>query len=208
MNWQSFFSNKRTRTQFILTVVLLAILMLSFSQFLQFIEKRKGVTLPDPLLNTFSPINLTWLTFSLIYLSIIWFVISIRKDPFKLMIALQSYGLMVIFRTMAMYLVPFEPPETLLSLNDPFVQLFGKGEILTKDLFFSGHTGTLFLLFLLTESKKLKILFLISTVIVGIAVLLQHVHYSIDVFIAPFVAYTAFRIIKVLHERKSLKIQQ
>ena len=58
---------------------------------------------------------------------------------------------MVIFRTSAINLVPLEPPDTILLLNDPFVQLFGKGEILTKDLFFSGHTGTLFLLFLLAR---------------------------------------------------------
>ena len=206
MNWSSFFNNKRYRTEFILTVVLLAILMFSFSQFLQFIEKRKGVSLPDPLLNTFSPIDLTWLTFGLIYLSIILFVISVRKRPDKLMIALQAYGLMVIFRTIAMYLVPLEAPETLLSLNDPFVQFFGKGEVLTKDLFFSGHTGTLFLLFLLTENKKLKVIFLISTLVVGSAVLLQHVHYSIDVFIAPFVAYSSFRIVKIYSEKFLLKI--
>ena len=148
--------------------------MLSFSQFLQFIEKRKGVILPDPLLNSFSPIDFTWLTFSLIYLSIIVFFISVIKEPDKILIALQAYGLMVIFRTIAMYLVPLEAPKTIILLNDPFVQLFGKGEILTKDLFFSGHTGTLFLLFLLSENKVLKAIFLISTTFVGAAVLLQH----------------------------------
>jgi hypothetical protein len=199
MTWQSFFSNKRNRNEFILTVVLLAILMISFSQFLQFIEKRNGVSLPDPILNAFSPLNLTWLTFTLIYLSIVLFLFSLRKDPYKIIIALQAYGLMVIFRTIAMYLVPLEAPKTILLLNDPFVQLFGKGEILTKDLFFSGHTATLFLLFLLTKNKILKVIFLVSTVTVGIAVLLQHVHYSIDVFVAPFVAYGAFGIITSLH---------
>lgn len=203
MNWKSFFNNKRNRTEFILTVVLLAILMISFSKFLQFLENRKGVVLPDPLLNLFSPVNLTWLTFILIYLSIIIFLISVIKDPLKLMTALQAYGLMVLIRTIAMYLVPLEPPETLLLLNDPFVQLFGKGEILTKDLFFSGHTATLFLLFLLTKNKILKIIFLMSAVTVGIAVLLQHVHYSIDVFIAPFIAYSAFKIITNLHIKNS-----
>ena len=204
MNWKSFFNIKRNNNEFILTIILLAILMISFSQFLQFIEKRNGAVLPDPLLNIFSPIDLTWLTFSLIYLSIIVFLISIIKEPDKLLIAMQAYGLMVIFRTIAMYLVPLEPPETMLLLNDPFVQLFGKGEILTKDLFFSGHTATLFLLFLLTEKKTLKFIFLISTFIVGISVLLQHVHYSIDVFVAPFVAYSSYRIIKIYREKISL----
>ena len=204
MNWKSFFNIKRNRNEFILTIILLAILMISFSQFIQFIEKRNGAVLPDPLLNIFSPIDLTWLTFSLIYLSIIVFLISIIKEPDKLLIAMQAYGLMVIFRTIAMYLVPLEPPETMLLLNDPFVQLFGKGEILTKDLFFSGHTATLFLVFLLTEKKTLKFIFLISTFIVGISVLLQHVHYSIDVFVAPFVAYGSYRIIKIYREKISL----
>ena len=204
MNWKSFFNIKRNRNEFILTIILLAILMISFSQFLQFIEKRNGAVLPDPLLNIFSPIDLTWLTFSLIYLSLILFLFSVAKEPDKLLIAMQAYGLMVIFRTIAMYLVPLEPPETMLLLNDPFVQLFGKGEILTKDLFFSGHTATLFLLFLLTEKKTLKFIFLISTFIVGISVLLQHVHYSIDVFVAPFVAYGSYRIIKIYREKISL----
>lgn len=206
MNWKSFFSNKRNKFKFIITVILLAILMLSFSQFLQFIENRKGVSLPDPLLNTFTPINLTWLTFSLIYLSIVLFVISVIKEPNKILTALQAYGLMVIFRAIAMYLVPLEAPETLLVLNDPFVQLFGKGEILTKDLFFSGHTGTLFLIFLLTEKKTLKFIFLISTFIVAASVILQHVHYSIDVFIAPFVAYSSYRIIRIYRDRISEKL--
>lgn len=85
------------------------------------------------------------------------------------------------------------------------LQLFGKGEILTKDLFFSGHTGTLFLLFLLVENKYLKTIFLAATILVGSAVLLQHVHYSVDVFVAPFVAYGSFRIIKVLHLQKQSK---
>jgi hypothetical protein len=207
MSWKTFFQNKKSRTEFIFTLLVLVPLMLSFSQFILFIEQREGVVLNDPLLNTFNPINLTWLTFSLIYLSLIMFVVSVFKDPQKLMIGLQSYGLMVIFRTIAMYLTPLDAPGTLLVLDDPFVQLFGKGDVLTKDLFFSGHTGTLFLLFLLAENKTLKILFLISTIMVGSAVLLQHVHYSIDVFVAPFVAYCSYRIIKKSHTKFSKEIK-
>jgi len=119
------------------------------------------------------------------------------------MIALQTYGLMVIIRTIAMYLTPFEVPEKLILLNDPFVQLFGQGAVLTKDLFFSGHTATLFLLFLLAENKALKITFLISTIIVGTAVLLQHIHYSVDVFIAPFVAYSALKLVLYFHNKNA-----
>jgi len=207
MNWKSFFSNKRNRTEFIITVIILIVLMISFSQFLQFVEHREGVVLSDPILKAFNPFDLTWLTFALIYLSLIIFIVTSFNKPDKLLIAFQAYGLMVIFRIIAMYLTPFDAPETLLQLNDPFVQLFGKGEILTKDLFFSGHTGTLFLLSLLAENKSLKIIFLIFTLTVGTAVLLQHVHYAIDVFVAPFFAYGSYKIIKKLHIKFSKKTQ-
>jgi membrane-associated phospholipid phosphatase len=123
------------------------------------------------------------------------------------LIAFQAYGLMLIFRTIAMYLTPFEAPEKILLLNDPFVQFFAKGDILTKDLFFSGHTGTLFLVFLLAENKTLKTIFLILTILVGSAVLLQHVHYSVDVFVAPFVAYGSYKIINKIHSKISAEIK-
>jgi hypothetical protein len=199
MTWKSFLKNKKNLAEFIITMISLTVVLISFSQFLHFIEQREGVVLSDPVLRAFNPIYLTWLTFALIYLSLIIFVVTSFNKPDKLLIAFQAYGLMVIFRSIAMYLTPFEAPESILLLNDPFVQLFGEGDVLTKDLFFSGHTGTLFLLFLLAENKTLKSIFLISTIMVGTAVLLQHVHYSIDVFVAPFVAYGAYRIIKNLH---------
>jgi len=196
MTWKSFISKKKYLIEFIITILLLIILMLSFSQFLLFIEQREGVTLNDPLLNFFTPIDLTWFTFAVIYLSIILFLITVCKNPLNLMIALQAYGLMVVFRTIAMYLVPLEPPVQMILLNDPFVQLLGQGDILTKDLFFSGHTATLFLLYLLTSKNKIRIVFLAATFAVAAAVLIQRVHYSIDVFAAPFFAYTSFRLIK------------
>jgi membrane-associated phospholipid phosphatase len=178
--------------------------MISFSQFLQFIEGREGAVLNDPLLNLFNPIDLTWLTFAVIYLSVILFLFTILLKPFKLMLALQTYALMVIFRAVAMYLTPLNPPSGIILLDDPFVQMFGSGEIFTKDLFFSGHTATLFLLFLLTENKKLKFIFLTATLAVGACVLLQKVHYSIDVFAAFFFAFLAFRIIKYFHRTEMI----
>jgi len=204
MIWQSFLRNKRYSTEFIITALLLILIMISFSQFLQYIEGRDGVVLNDPLLNLFNPVDLTWLTFSVIYLSIILFFSTVLLKPYKLMLALQAYGLMIIFRAIVMYFTPLNPPHGIMLLDDPFVQLFGNGEIFTKDLFFSGHTATLFLLFLLSENKKLKTVFLISTLIVGACVLLQKVHYSIDVFAAFFFAFFAFRIVNYFHKTEMI----
>jgi len=203
ITWKSFLKDKKSLTEFIITMIVLIVVLISFSQFLNFIEQREGVVLSDPILMAYNPVDLTWLTFTLIYLSLFFFIVTMVNKPDKLLIALQAYSLMVIFRTIAMYLTPFEAPETSLLLDDPFVQLFGQGEILTKDLFFSGHTGTLFLLFLLAENRTMKYIFLLFTLTVGTAVLLQHVHYSVDVFVAPFIAFGAYRIINNLHNKFS-----
>ena len=199
MNWKEFIKGKRT--EFIITILLLAVILFIFPNFLVFVEGRQGVTLADPILELFNPIDLTWLTFGLIYISLIVAIFSFAAKPEILLLALQSYSLLIIFRMMVMYSAPLDAPERMILLNDPFVQFFGSGEVLTKDLYFSGHTATLFLLFLVSDKKHLKIIFLISTVLVGIAVLLQHVHYTIDVLAAPFFAYSSYKIAKILNER-------
>lgn len=201
MNWKEFLTNKKKQKELIVTIPLLATILFIFPQFLQYIETRPGVVLPDPILALFNPIDLTWLTFGLIYLSIVITVFSLAKKPEKLIFAVQCYALLVLFRLVVMYLLPLEAPAKLLPLNDPFVQIFGTGEILTKDLFFSGHTATLFLLSLIIEKRSFKILFLSSTILVGTAVLLQHVHYTVDVIAAPFFAYTSYKIINWLKNK-------
>ncbi len=196
MSWKNFLTEKRNKAELITTVLLLAVILTFLANFLNFIEARKGVVLSDPILNLFDPINLTWLIFALIYISIIAAVINLWNNPKKLLFAIQLYILMVVVRIAAMYLLPLEPPATMIVLKDPFVEFFGTGQTLTKDLFFSGHTATLFILFLVSEKKIIKAVFMISTILVAIAVLLQHVHYTIDVFAAVFFTYTCYRILK------------
>ena len=61
------------------------------------------------------------------------------------------------------------------------------------NFFYSGHTGFPFLLALIFwESKGLRYLFIALSIFFGITVLLAHVHYSIDVFSAPFIVYGVF----------------
>lgn len=194
MNWKEFIKGKRNRIEFVTTLILLAVVLTLLTNFLNFVESRSGVVLPDPILSFFNPVDLTWLIFAFIYISLIIAIVSLIKDPKRLMFALQVYTLMIIVRIVAMYLLPLNPPEKMIILKDPFVEFFSTGKSLTKDLFFSGHTATLFILFLVSEKKILKTLFLISTIIVAISVLLQHVHYTIDVFAAFFFTYTCYKI--------------
>jgi hypothetical protein len=68
--------------------------------------------------------------------------------------------------------------------------------------FFSGHTGLPFLTALIFWGKPLpRNIFLWISGIFGVAVLLAHVHYSIDVFAAPFMAYGIFKICEKVFSR-------
>ena len=63
------------------------------------------------------------------------------------------------------------------------------------NLFFSSHTGFPFLMALIFWDRDgWRRFFIAATVVFGAAVLLAHVHYSIDVFAAPFMSYGIFAI--------------
>ncbi|WP_367606814.1 phosphatase PAP2-related protein [Legionella sp. W05-934-2] len=67
------------------------------------------------------------------------------------------------------------------------------------DMFFSGHVGWLFLLYLIFyPMKRCRRVFLSVSVLFGLSVVLGHIHYSIDVFSAPFMTFTIFHMSKWL----------
>lgn len=180
------------------TAALLGAALAAFSRFVSRVESRPGAVLPDPLLALFAPRDLTWLTFTLVYAGLAVALISLLGRPARLLLGLQAYAVMVLLRIGAMWLVPLDPPPRMIPLGDPFVRLFGPGEVLTRDLFFSGHTASLFLFFLVAPTRTLRALFFACTVAVGVAVLAQHVHYAIDVYAAPAFAFAAYSLARLL----------
>ncbi|HQQ77169.1 MAG TPA: phosphatase PAP2-related protein [Thermoanaerobaculia bacterium] len=201
--WAEAWRDPRFRLRLALTVPALVAVLALLARFLTFVEARPGAVLTDPVLALLAPRDLTWLTFSLIYLGLAFGVARLAADPRALVVALQAYVLMVIFRMAAMWVTPLEAPPGMIPLHDPLVRLFGPGKLLTKDLFFSGHTSTLFLLALAVPGRRSKALFLFCTAAVGISVLAQHVHYTIDVLAAPFFAYASFRIARLFDGPRS-----
>jgi membrane-associated phospholipid phosphatase len=81
-------------------------------------------------------------------------------------------------------------------LADPLSNAFYGSKFVTKDLFFSGHTSTLFIMFLCLTGRTDRILALIATVVVGILLLVQHVHYTLDVLCAPPLTWGIYRLVK------------
>ncbi len=78
----------------------------------------------------------------------------------------------------------------------PFDRLYiGLG--LEGGYFFSGHTGSTFLMALIFWNERiLRYVYLTACVALAFGVLLAHVHYSIDVLAAPYMAYGIFTMSK------------
>ncbi len=200
-NWKIFFRKENSVRLFVWTLLVLVVCVFSLSRFLIFAESRDGAVLKDPLFDMFSAVELNVPVFILIYGSLLTCIVYLAVNhPSRLIIALQSYSLLVLVRMLMMYVTPLNPPAATIDLQDPLVFIFGTGSKITKDLFFSGHTSTLFLLFLVTANRKLKYVFLVNTFLVGLSVILQKAHYSIDVFVAPFIAYGVFKFILYINE--------
>jgi len=201
-DWKNELTNRTFKFKLIITSITLVALLTFLTEFLLFIEQRPGALLNDPLLKLLPAIDVTWFTFFIIYLGLFVAVLHLIKYPKLFIAASQAYILMISLRIIAMYLIPLEPPAGMISLQDPVVEIFGTGQLLLKDLFFSGHTATLFLFSLTARTKKMRSFFIILTILVGAAVLIQHVHYSIDVFAAPFFAFASYKIVFSLNALK------
>lgn len=86
----------------------------------------------------------------------------------------------------------------MIPLVDPIAH--ADGNIFVRDLFFSGHTATTYLVFLVCRRVhwRWKTLFLAVALMTGSMVVVQKTHYTIDVFAAPFFVYTSHGIIQEL----------
>ncbi len=193
--WRQAWDDRGFRWRLLLTLPALGATLGALARFVRRVEERPGVVLPDPLLELVSPRDLTWLAFALIYAAILSGLVLLARRPRRLVQALQAYAVMAWVRMAVMWVTPLDPPPRMILLEDPLVQgLGGASRALTRDLFFSGHTSTLFLVFLAVPGRRARPFFLACTAAVGASVLAQHVHYAVDVLAAPFFAYGSWRL--------------
>jgi hypothetical protein len=198
MTWKSFLSERNKKKYLIISFVLLTFTLFFFYQFLSFNESRSGFIFLDPILNAIGPVDVSFTIFLVTYSLSFFGIVIVSKKPELLIKLVQAYTLMTLLRMLSLYLLPLEPPFAIIPLKDVFLRLsFYAGRENVKDLFFSGHTATLFLFSFVFLEKKLKWLFTFGAVMVGMLLMLQHVHYSVDVFAAPIMSYLA-----VLVQRK------
>jgi hypothetical protein len=193
-DWSSAWKISSYKGKFWIGIVLLAGILSGFPFFFKYIENREGFLMNDIVLQYIPAHNTSVLVFFLIWSCCLLLLIRIYRDPMMLLVTLWAYNGVTLLRMACIWLISLNPPAGLIPLADPITNQFYGAHYITHDLFFSGHTTTVFLIFLCLKRKWDRIYALIASVLLGIALLVQHVHYTIDVLAAPFFTYAVYRL--------------
>lgn len=146
------------RKKFVLVWALILPLLAAFPVFFQHIEKREGIILNDWLLNQISVRNVSLPVFIFIWGAALLAIVRCVKSPQTLLLLLWTYLLVSLSRMACIWLVPLNAPPHLIPLIDPLTNFFYGKQYITKDLFFSGHTSSVFIIFLGLKKKWDKVL--------------------------------------------------
>jgi PAP2 superfamily C-terminal len=181
------------RRKYIITIVL-AILMLAVMPYgFDIIQSRGGLSWNDQLLNLLPAFDLSLPIFVVMYSLAVLIIYRVYQNPHLLFEFVKAYIIITVTRFVLIYLIPLDPPQNMVSLLDPITRIFYGGKEITRDLFFSGHTSTMFLIYLILEKKRDKIIALGVTIFIAIALLFQHIHYTADVLAAFPITWLIWR---------------
>jgi len=191
--WKETWNTPHKKQQIVIGTVIMLIVVFIMPHFFNFIEHRKGMVLNDWLLAIIAPRNVSIIIFALIWAMIVLIIIRAMRDPSIYITYCWAYIFVCSARLTCISLLPLDPPAGLIRLTDPLTGVFYGNSNITKDLFFSGHTATLTLIFLCLKKKNDRIIAFTATVAVAFLLLVQHIHYTIDVLAAPIFAYGFYR---------------
>ncbi|WP_298741421.1 phosphatase PAP2-related protein [uncultured Chitinophaga sp.] len=202
-NWQLSWENAGFKLKLIAGMTILVSIFLMLPSFFLYIENRDGTVLNDWVLAAIPAKDVSVPIMILIWGMIFLFTIRMIAKPQLFLRFLIAYVLITATRCLTIYLVPLGPPLNMIGMTDPLTDIFYGGHAISKDLFYSGHTSLLFLIYLCVEKKVDKYLAGCCTLAVGILLLVQHVHYTTDVVFAPLFSTIAFQLGKKWAECKT-----
>ncbi len=193
--WRDAWAQRPFRLGLLWAVVVGLPVAIGLPFFFAHIEGVPGILLNDPVLRAVGPVNVSWITFTVLYATVVGAVGWIARRPWLVLRGLHAYVAVLVLRMLTMKTFTLEPPPDIIPLIDPVTSIFYPGGVpFLKDLFFSGHTATLALMFCLVHGRWARVLTGLATASVGMLVLVQHVHWTVDVVAAPFFVWLAWRV--------------
>jgi membrane-associated phospholipid phosphatase len=192
--WQHAWNITDFRRKVIMGLIVVTTILSLLPFFFQRIEQRHGILLNDPLLRWLPAYSISVPLFIVIWAITILSIVRAIQNPWMFLNFLWAFIVMSLFRVLTITLVPLDPPAGLIGLVDPLSNAFYGDKFITKDLFFSGHTSSVFLLYLSLPGRLDKRLALLGTFCVAFLLLVQHVHYTLDVLGGFVFAWISYRI--------------
>jgi membrane-associated phospholipid phosphatase len=199
-SWSEAWASGLFRRKVVIGVLLFASILLILPQFFSKIEARQGIVLNDWLLQRIPSMDFSVVIFILVWSTCLLILARCIQQPAIFLMTLYFLIIITLARIITISIIPLDPPNGLIILKDPLTSLTygGTSVFITKDLFFSGHTANLFMFYLCLQKKRDKLFALFTSLLVGLLVLVQHVHYSIDVIGAFVFTYLLVKYSKYL----------
>jgi hypothetical protein len=192
--WSNTWKQTLKRRQIIVGTVIMLSVVFTMPLFFGHIEKRQGTLINDPVLAAVPPHNVSVAIFAIIWGMVLLTMIRAAYKPQIYIIYCWALIPITIARFIAISIVPLEHPIGLIPLTDPLTGIFYGQALITKDLFFSGHIATLTLIFLCLKKRNDKIIGFLATIIVAGLLVVQHIHYTIDILASPGIVYICYRL--------------
>jgi hypothetical protein len=206
LKWSDAWEIPSFKWKFWVGMAVFAGILVSLPFFFDAIEDRNGYMFTDFILELIPAHNFSVAVFFLIWSSCLLLIFRIYRDPVMMLVILWGYNIVTLLRMACIGLISLNPPAGLIPLADPITNQFYGAHYITHDLFFSGHTTTVFLIFLCLKKKWDRIYTLSASIILGLLLLGQHVHYTIDVLAAPVFTYGAYRLALLFTKKENTLI--
>ena len=181
-------------TLFSLLLLVICLCVTYFSRI--YANDHAGYVVPDLLLDTIPVFNVGYVFFQGAFAFLVVLVAILLWEPWYVPFTLECSALFFFVRSFFMIMTHLSAPSVEYYkyiehehhvANVLFTVSSG------NDQFFSAHTGFPFLMALIFwQYKPFRYFFLICSLIGGVAVILGHLHYSIDVFSSFFIAFGVF----------------
>ncbi len=193
-----------------LILLLVAYLFEHFANLYAFTYSLYPTTAPvgDIILDNIPVVDLNFIIVEMAMVAIVAGVMFVLSRPRHTLFTLKTFAIFISVRAVCISLTHVGIyPDHLVPGLGVFDSIYTYLNF-QEGLFFSGHTGLPFLLALIFWKEKwVRGVFLAMSAVFAAAVLLAHVHYSIDVFAAPFMAYGIFTLSKKLFPHDYLLIE-
>jgi len=211
ITWREWLRQPRGRGIIIFCLATLTAMVLFMPTYYRILLAPKlGIVLNDPILNFFQPVDWSTAVFFILTVALVQTLVMYANRPAVLLAGVATYCVVNILRAVTMYLVTLEPPADMILLVDPIsASLVYPEQAFNKDLFFSGHVSTMMAMVYVERNRFLYLAKLGGTALMALFLAWQHVHYSIDLLVAPIVTYIAYvgvrRIINTIPAQIRLK---